>query len=62
MLSIELLLDSAEVIAIRLCRADTAAPARDQSQAVADGQIVIDVIAVFRLDVVVIRDLLQALF
>lgn len=57
----KLLLDSAEVIAIRLCRADTAAPARYQRQAVADGQIVIDVIAVFRLDVVVVRDLLQTL-
>lgn len=61
MFSCKLLLDSAEVIAIRLCRADAAAPARDQRQAVADSQIVIGVIAVFRLDVVVIRDLLQAL-
>lgn len=57
----KLLLDSAEVIALRLCRADTAPPARDQGQAVADGQIVIGVIEVFRLDVVVVRDLLQAL-
>lgn len=61
MLDAEFLLDSAEVIAIRLCRADAAPPACDQRQAVADGQIVIGVIAVFRLDVVVIRDLLQAL-
>lgn len=57
----KLLLDSAEVIALRLCRADTAPPARDQRHAVTDGQIVIGVIAVFRLDVVVVRDLLQAL-
>lgn len=62
MLGSELLLDYAEVIAIWLCRTDAAAPARDQCQAVANGQIVIGVIAVFRLDVVVIRDLLQALF
>lgn len=61
MFSSELLLDSAKVIAIRLCRADAASPARDQRQAVADGQVVIGVIAVFRLDIVVLRDLLQAL-
>lgn len=61
MFSGKLLLDSAEVIAIRLCRADTAAPARDQSQAVADGQVVIGVIAVFWLDIIILRDLLQAL-
>lgn len=57
----KLLLDYAEVIAIRLCRTDATAPARDQCQAVADDQIVIGVIAVFWLDVVVVRDLLQAL-
>lgn len=58
----ELLLDYAEVIAIWQCRTDAAAPARYQRQAVADGQIVIGVITIFRLDVVVVRDLLQALF
>lgn len=61
MFSGKLLLDYAEVIAIRLCRADAASPTRDQCQAVADGQIVIGVIAVFRLDVIVVRDLLQTL-
>ena len=61
MFSSELLLDSAKVIAIRLCRADAASPARDQRQAIADGEVVVGVIAVFRLDVVVVRDLLQAL-
>ena len=61
MFSSELLLDSAKVIAIRLCRADASSPARNQCQAVADGQVVIDIIAVFRLDVVVVRNLLQAL-
>ena len=61
MFSGKLLLDSAEVVAVRLCRADAAPPARDQRQAVANGQIVIGIIAVFWLDVVVVRDLLQAL-
>lgn len=61
MFSSELLLDSAKVIAIRLCRADAASPACDQRQAIADGEVVVGVIAVFRLDVVVVRDLLQAL-
>lgn len=61
MFSSELLLDSAKVIAIRLCRADAAAPARYQCQAVANGQIVIGIIAVFRLNVVIVCDLLQAL-
>jgi len=59
--SSELLLDSAKVIAIRLCRADAASPTRDQRQAIADGQVIIGVIAVFRLDIIILRDLLQAL-
>lgn len=62
MLGAEFLLDSAEVITIRLRRTDATTPACDQRQAVSDGQIVIGVIAVFRLDVVVVRDLLQTLF
>lgn len=61
MFSSELLLDSAKVIAIRLCRADAATPVRDQRQAITDGQVVIGVIAVFRLDIIVLRNLLQAL-
>lgn len=61
MFSGKLLLEYAKVIATRLCRTDAAPPARDQRQAVADGQIVIGVIAVFWLDVVVVRDLLQTL-
>ena len=61
MLSGKALLDQAKVVFIRLCRADATSPARDQRQTVADGEVVVGVIAVFRLDVVVVRDLLQAL-
>lgn len=57
----KLLLDSAEVIALRLCRADTAAPARDQRQTVTNGKIVIGIITIFWLDIVIVRDLLQTL-
>ena len=49
----------AEVITVWLRRADTTSPAADQGQAVADGQVVKSVITISRLEVIVLRCLLQ---
>lgn len=49
----------AEIIAIRLRRADAASPTADQRQAVADGQVVAGIIAILGLEIIVFRGLIQ---
>lgn len=62
MLLIQVLVDQAIVVIIRLCRTDAPAPVRDEREAVAYGKIVIGIVAIFRLEVIVILDLIQPPF
>lgn len=62
MLLIQVLVDESIVVIIRLCRTDSPAPVRDEREAVADSKIIIGIIAIFRLEVVIILNLIQAPF